>query len=146
MHVLFVHQNYPAQFGHVARALVRQGWACSFVSTLPPGEEQGVRRLQYRPKGGATEQGHYCARSFENAVAHAQGVWEECRRHPELPPPTWSSAHSGFGSTVFLRELYDAPVVNYFEYFYHTHDSDMDFRPEFPAGELDAPRRCAATP
>ena len=40
--------------------------------------------------------------------------------------------HSGFGSTLFLRELYDCPIINYFEYFYHTTNSDMDFRPDFP--------------
>ena len=39
--------------------------------------------------------------------------------------------HSGFGSTLFLRELYpDVPVINFFEYFYRPRDSssDMDFR------------------
>ena len=39
--------------------------------------------------------------------------------------------HSGFGSTLYLRELYpDVPVMNFFEYFYRPHDvdSDMDFR------------------
>jgi glycosyltransferase involved in cell wall biosynthesis len=33
--------------------------------------------------------------------------------------------------------LYDCPVVNYFEYFYRTRDSDMDFRPDFPTGEME---------
>jgi glycosyltransferase involved in cell wall biosynthesis len=36
-----------------------------------------------------------------------------------------------------LRELYDCPVVNLFEYYYRPHDSDMDFRPEFPPREID---------
>ena len=45
--------------------------------------------------------------------------------------------HSGFGSTLFLSELYDCPIINYFEYFYRTKDSDMDFRPDFPCLEID---------
>jgi glycosyltransferase involved in cell wall biosynthesis len=45
--------------------------------------------------------------------------------------------HSGFGSTVFLADLYDAPIINYFEWYYGAHDSDMDFRPEFPSTELN---------
>jgi glycosyltransferase involved in cell wall biosynthesis len=45
--------------------------------------------------------------------------------------------HSGFGSTIFLRELYDCPIVNYFEYFYRPRNSDMDFRPDFPSLEID---------
>jgi glycosyltransferase involved in cell wall biosynthesis len=40
--------------------------------------------------------------------------------------------HSGFLSTAFLRELYDCPIVNYFEYYYRTSGADMDFRPDFP--------------
>ncbi|MBX6315759.1 MAG: glycosyltransferase [Isosphaeraceae bacterium] len=137
MHVLFVHQNFPAQFGHIARHLIRShGFQCSFVSELPPGVFDGVRRFQYRPQGGATEHNHYFTRSFENAVAHAQGVYEACRRQPDLRPDL-IVGHSGFGSTLFLRELYDCPIINYFEYFYRPHDSDMDFRPEFRAAEID---------
>jgi len=46
--------------------------------------------------------------------------------------------HSGFGSTLFLPELYPGvPIINYFEFYYHPHQSDMDFRPEFPPSELD---------
>src|SRR5262249_4130091 len=48
--------------------------------------------------------------------------------------------HSGFGSTLFLADLYDAPIINYFEYYYHGRNSDMDFRPEFPVHELDVLR------
>jgi glycosyltransferase involved in cell wall biosynthesis len=138
MHVLFVHQNFPAQFGHIARHLIRTlGWSCTFVSTTPAGEVDGIRKIAYESKGGARETTHYCSRTFENAVWHAHGVYEACRSHPELRPDV-IVGHSGFGSTLFLPELYPGvPVVNYFEFYYHPHDSDMDFRPEFPLDELD---------
>jgi glycosyltransferase involved in cell wall biosynthesis len=136
MHVVFVHQNYPAQFGHIARTLARRtGVRCSFVSELPPGIDANVERLQYHVRGGATEQNHYCSRTFENSTWHAHAVYEALRSRPDIIPDL-IVGHSGFGSTLFLRELYDAPVINYFEYFYHTKDSDMDFRPDFPASEL----------
>lgn len=45
--------------------------------------------------------------------------------------------HSGFGSTTFLADLYDCPIINYFEYYYHGRNSDLDFRPEIPVKELD---------
>ncbi len=138
MHVLFSHQNFPAQFGHIARHLVRsQGWTCSFVSQTPPGEWHGVRKIQYKTTGGARETTHYCSRTFENGVWHTHGVYEACKGIPDLQPDL-IVGHSGFGSTLFLRELYpDAPVVNYFEYFYRAHDSDLDFLPNNGAQELD---------
>jgi glycosyltransferase involved in cell wall biosynthesis len=138
MHVLFVHQNFPAQFGHIARHLVKQrGWTCTFASETPPGEVAGIRKIQYKPGGGARESTHYCSRTFENSVWHAHGVFEACKAHPEVRPDL-IVGHSGFGSTLFLPELFpNAPVINYFEYYYRPHGSDMDFRPEFPSAQLD---------
>jgi glycosyltransferase involved in cell wall biosynthesis len=142
MHLLFVHQNFPAQFGHIARYLIREhSFTCTFASNqpAPAGVSDGIRRLYYQPQGGATRQTHYCARSFENAVAHAHGVYEACRQQPDLRPDL-VVGHSGFGSTLFLRELFPCPVINYFEYYYFPHGSDMDFRPEFMPPALDVLR------
>ena len=132
MHVLFVHQNFPAQFGHAAGHLAQhKGFRCTFLSEKPPGISGGIERIQYRLRGGATEQTQYCSRTFENAVWHSHAAYEALAQRPDVRPDL-VVAHSGFLSSVFLRELYDCPIVNYFEYYYHTTDSDMDFRPEFP--------------
>jgi glycosyltransferase involved in cell wall biosynthesis len=134
-HVLFVHQNYPAQFGHVAAWLADRGCRCTFVSRKPAANGP-VERIQYRLRGGATKHNHPCTRPFENATHHALGVYAALRARPDVRPDL-IVGHSGFGSTLYLRELYPrAPIVNYFEYYYHTRDSDMDFRPEFPPSEL----------
>lgn len=143
MHVLFVHQNYPAQFGHVAAYLARKhGFRCTFVSQRPPARSGLVERVQYRIRGGATKQNHYCSRSFENAVWHAEAVYRALRARPDIKPDL-VVGHSGFGSTLFLRRLYSCPVVNYFEYFYRSKDSEMDFRPDFPSGEAQNLRAMA---
>lgn len=140
MHVLFVHQNFPAQFGHVARYLIREhGFRCTFASNRPAGEYEGIRLIHYDPVGGATEQTHYCVRTFENAVAHTHGVYEALKAQGDLAPDL-IVGHSGFGSTLFLRELFDCPIINYCEYFYHPHGSDLDFRPEFPPTEINVLR------
>jgi glycosyltransferase involved in cell wall biosynthesis len=137
MHVLFVHQNFPAQFGHVAEYLTKQhGYRCTFVSQKPDGEVGGIRSVNYKLNGGATKHNHYCSRTFENGVWHAHAVYEALQRNPEIQPDL-VVGHSGFGSTLFLRELYRCPIVNYFEYFYRPTNSDMDFRPDFPSEELD---------
>src|SRR5688572_19916382 len=131
MHVLYVHQNSPAQFGHIAKHLVeRLGWRCSFVSETPGGNIGGIEKIQYKTAGGATKHNHFCSRTFENTVWHSDAVFNALRRRPDIQPDL-IVGHSGFGSTLFLRELYPTvPIINFFEYFYHPHDpdSDMDFR------------------
>lgn len=131
MHILYVHQNFPAQFGHIAAYLHRtRGWRCSFVSETQPGVVDGVEKVQYKIAGGATVQTHFCSRTFENAVWHTYAVYQALKARPDLKPDL-IVGHSGFGSTLFLPELYpDVPIINFFEFFYHPHglDSDMDFR------------------
>jgi glycosyltransferase involved in cell wall biosynthesis len=132
MHILFIHQNFPAQFGHIAAYLIRQKhFRCTFVSQHPTGMVDGIERIQYHLRGGATEQTHYSSRTFENAIWHSHAIYDALAQRPELKPDL-VVAHSGFHSTVLLRELYDCPIINYFEYYYLTRGADMDFRPDFP--------------
>src|SRR3954452_15669899 len=131
MHVLFVHQNFPAQFGHIAAHLAkRHGYRCTFATERRAGRVGDIECVQYKVDGGATKHNHYCTRTFENAPRHALGVYDALKARPDVKPDL-VVGHSGFGSTLFLRELYpDVPVINYFEYYYipHDPDSDMDFR------------------
>jgi hypothetical protein len=48
--------------------------------------------------------------------------------------------HSGFGPSMFLPSLYDAPVINFFEYFYRPVGRDLGYRPELPVTEAMLPR------
>jgi glycosyltransferase involved in cell wall biosynthesis len=131
MHVLYVHQNFPAQFGHIAQHLVeKMNWQCTFVSQTPGGKVAGIEKIEYQLAGGATQANHFCSRTFENTVWHCDGVYHALRQRPDIRPDL-IVGHSGFGSTLFLRELYpDVPVINFLEYYYLPHDldSDMDFR------------------
>jgi hypothetical protein len=138
MNLQFVHQNFPAQFGHIAQHLIRNlGWSCTFVSQTPAGKVGGICKIQYRTAGGARETTHDCSWTVENTTWHAHTIFEACKAERDLRPDL-IVGHSGLGSTLLLPELYpDVPVVNYFEFYYHPHHSDMDFRPEYPAQELD---------
>lgn len=140
MHVLFVHQNYPAQFGHIADHLVRRhGFRCTFVSQRPAARDGQFERVTYTVRGGATDKSHYCSRTFENAIWHTHAVYEALAARPDIQPDL-IVGHSGFGSTLFLRDLYRCPIINYFEYFYRPVNSDMDFRPDFPCLPIDRAR------
>jgi len=131
MHVLFVHQNFPAQFGHVATYLVeKMKWPATFVTHVGTGTLGGVELVQYAITSGATAANHFCSRTFENYVWHADGIYHALRDRPNIKPDL-IVAHSGLGTSVFLRELYpDVPVIGLFEYYYRPHhpQSDMTFR------------------
>ena len=44
MHILFIHQNFPAQFGHIAAWLIRQkGFRCTFLSAACTGNHRRHR-------------------------------------------------------------------------------------------------------
>jgi len=79
---------------------------------------------------------------FENAVGHARGVYEALKGRRDVRPDL-VVAHSGFGSSLYLPYLYDAPIVNFFEYFYRPVGQDLGYRPETPVTETHLLRsRC----
>jgi glycosyltransferase involved in cell wall biosynthesis len=135
VHVLFVHQNFPAQFGHIAKYLAEHhSFRCTYISQQPAREFAGVELIHYEPKSGATAKNHFCSRTFENQMWHSHAVFEVLRARTDIRPDL-IVGHSGFVSTLFLRELYDCPIINYFEYFYRTRNSDFDFRHDLPPTE-----------
>lgn len=135
MHVLFLHQNFPAQFRYIAPRLVQDyGWQCSFMTANDQGSLPGVSKLIYRCTGGATKANHFASRNFENTVNEAHAVFETLKYRQDLRPDL-IVAHTGFGSSLFLPYLYDAPLINFVEYFYRPVGQDIGFRPEMPVTE-----------
>src|SRR2546428_10054827 len=111
MNILFVHQNYPAQFRYLAPRLASEfGWRCTFATrnTKAP-NLPGVDRIVYRLNSGPTHANHFCTRAFEAAVGHAHAAYDALKARGDIRPDL-VVAHSGFGSSLFLPHLYDAPV------------------------------------
>lgn len=135
MHILFVHKNFPAQFGHIAEKLaVEHGVRCTFATNRQQPSTSTIEIVHYQPRGGATQSTHYCSRTFENYIWNSHAVYETLRQRPDIQPDL-IVGHSGFGTTAFLADLYDVPIINYCEYYYSGRNSDIDFRPEFPCEE-----------
>ncbi len=125
MHVLFVHQNYPAQFGHLANHMEQKlGWKTTFL-TKWKGEKGMTPLLKYEPKRGSTQQTHFLSRNFTNCAAQAQGVYAAAQQMQERPDIVLG--HSGFGSTLLLKELFHCPVVNLFEFFYNQGTTAVEY-------------------
>ena len=114
MNILYVHQNYPAQFGHIAKYLIREkGWNCSFVSKTNPGIDKGVRKIQYFLRGQSSPKAHMCGRFFENSMWSTHAVYEALKPVRALMDLDLIVGHSSFVSTLLPRELFpDTPIIN----------------------------------
>ena len=142
MNILFVHQNCPGQFKHLAPALVAQGHKVVFVTQKGKPTPDGVTKIEYAPHRKAGEKTHPYLVSSEAAVLNGQAVarvgfgLREKGFHPDV-----MIGNPGWGETLFLKDVWpDRPLISLSEFFYRGHGSDVGFDPEFDGG-LDAPLR-----
>ncbi|HUE94614.1 hypothetical protein [Pseudomonas sp.] len=135
MKVLFIHQNFPGQFRHIAAHLAKQ----PDVQVLAIGREQapglpGVRLLRYKPLRSASTHTHAYVRSFEDGVLHGQQV---LRLLLDLKAkgyrPDVIVAHPGWGETLYAKDAFPhTRLIHFCEYYYQAQGADADFDPEFP--------------
>ncbi len=132
MHVLMVHQNYPAQFGILAAELMRRyGWKVTYL-TKWEGKTDALPMIKFKNAGGTTDKVHFLARNFDTCSRAAVGAWQAVRE-AGLKDVDVVLGHSGFGSTLLLGDLLGCPVVNLFEYFYRPESTENSFRTDYPA-------------
>jgi len=143
MRFLFVHQNFPGQFRHVARALADDprheviGIGDARTVKLGHGLHPRLAVVAYpSPKCGG-QQTHPYLRDFEGQVRRGQRLF---RAAMQLKAkgfiPDVVVVHPGWGEGLFLRELFPAARhIHYCEYFYHANGGDIGFDPEFPASQ-----------
>lgn len=135
MRVLFIHQNFPGQFRHLAAHLAKR----DDVEVLAIGREQapgmaGVRLLRYKPHRKASPQTHPYVRTFEDGVLHGQQV---LRLLLDLKGkgyrPDVVVAHPGWGESLYVKEAFpSARLIHFCEYYYQARGADAGFDPEFP--------------
>jgi len=131
--VLFIHNNFPGQFGDLATALMERGVRCvAFGQKHAPGVP-GVAMLRYSPPRGSTEGIYTLAVRPESDLIRAELTYHAARRAVESGfVPDVIIGHTGWGETLFLDEVYpDARQVLFPEFYYRT-DLDVGFDPEFP--------------
>lgn len=140
MNVLFVHNNFPAQYRFLARELADnpENKVISIGSATAIAQP-GIRLIKYSMPGADTGIVHPFSRRFD----------QECRRAEEvlysLSSLTGSGfvpdvifAHPGWGETLPLRTIFPkAKIVLYCEFFYGAEGKDVGFDPEFPMTGLD---------
>jgi glycosyltransferase involved in cell wall biosynthesis len=143
MRVLFAHQNYPAQFVHLAPALKRAGADVAALTMNAVPDPQGVTVVQSRSKH-STSASHPWARDFETKIIRAEATLRSARflRDKGFNPDV-IVAHPGWGDTMFLKTVWpEARLGIYCEYFYRVDGGDHQFDPEFPKLQDPLEARC----
>ena len=137
MKILFIHQNFPGQFKFLAPALVKQGHQV-VAMTMQKSEIkswQGVSLVQYNAQRGSTPKVHPWVSDFETKTIRAEACFRaalEMKAKGFVPDVI--VAHHGWGESLFLKEVWPkAKLGIYCEFYYHPHDADVGFDPEFPA-------------
>ena len=135
MKILFVHQNFPGQYKHLAPALAREGHDVVALSMRkhPPTMWQGVRVLTYQAQRGSSKQLHPWVSDFETKVIRGEACLQAALQlKKDGFEPDAIVVHPGWGEGLFLRDVWPhARIGLYCEFFYRTEGQDVNFDPEF---------------
>jgi len=146
VNILFVHQNFPGQYKHLAPAMAQQGHTVVAIGekkNLKPQAIQtlsqvGVKVIGYDTPQGASSSTHHYIRGLEAAVRRGQAVVRTSlvlREKGFLPDVV--CAHPGWGEALYLKDIFpEAKHLYFLEFFYRARGSDVGFDPEFP-NQLD---------
>lgn len=143
MRFLFVHQNFPGQFLHVVRHLVKaQQHDIVFISENNDNIINGVRKVPYAKPLPAAAETHVAARELDGAVRRADAAGRTAANLKLLGyEPDIVIGHHGWGEMLNMRDVWPkVPMLGYLEFYYQPLGIDVGFDPEFPTGVDDFPR------
>ena len=140
MKILFVHQNFPGQFLHLAPALQARGHECLALTDVTNTRNSSIQTVKYRhsatpPDPAACRLG----RNFTQMSDRGVTVARACLQLSEKGyAPDVIFGHSGWGETLFLKEVWpEAKLIVYAEFYYKGRGADVGFDLEFGAASFD---------
>jgi glycosyltransferase involved in cell wall biosynthesis len=137
MRLLFVHQNFPGQYRHLAAHYARQPG----FRVVGIGEKANVLR---QPRLPGVQLLGYDLPELEKPDPFNASVLKAIHRGKRVAAgalhlkrqgfsPDVIFAHIGWGEALFLKDVFPkARVLLYCEFFYRASGGDMGFDPEFP--------------
>ncbi|MBK6465961.1 MAG: glycosyltransferase family 4 protein [Rhodobacter sp.] len=141
MKVLFVHQNFPGQFLHLAPALVARGHDCRALTDSGNARQSPIPTWRYKhgPEKvdpAATRLGRNYTTMSDRGVTVARAALQ--LREKEGYVPDVICGHSGWGETLFLKEVWpEAKLLVYAEFYYRGRGADVGFDREFSPPTFD---------
>ena len=137
MHAMFIHPNFPAQFGHIAQHLaMTRGWQCTVVTSIDTTQLQlPFVHINYKLAPGPQPKVFYNPDSLQGHFDHLAAVYRSLRSVPQIKPDL-IVGHISYGTLLYLRNLYPGPFIGYYELLPPPFwSNDLVLRPEFPPPE-----------
>ena len=135
MKILFIHQNFPAQFVRIAPELAKMGHEVhAFVMKKEvPEEWNGVKMHGYMPIKGTATGVHAWIADLETKVIRADSLFRRLLvLRDEGFIPDMVIAHPGWGESLFVKDVWpDTRLGIYCEFNYQEKGLDVGFDPEF---------------
>jgi glycosyltransferase involved in cell wall biosynthesis len=138
--VLYVHNNFPAQFRDLAQTLIARGVRCVAIAGEHAPGLPGVEMVRYRLSRGSGKDVFDLAVRAEADLLRGRSALEAARwlQNQGLAPQL-IVGHPGWGETSLLHHVFpDVKQILYPEFFYHGRHSDIDFDPEFWTADEEA--------
>ncbi|OYU19711.1 MAG: glycosyl transferase family 1 [Rhodobacteraceae bacterium PARR1] len=141
MKILLIHQNFPGQFLHLAPALAARGHEVLALTDKNNSRTAPVPVMRYDHKAQVVDPGQCrLGRNYTQMSDRGVTVARACLRWREDKGyiPDVIFGHSGWGETLFLKEVWpEAKLLVYAEFYYKGRGADVGFDPEFSPRTFD---------
>ena len=143
MKVLFVHQNFPAQFKNLAPALIALGHDVKALAINNNPTPAGIEVVHYKSLRANTPKIHPWLLDMESKVIRAEAAfYAALKMRDEGFNPDVIIAHPGWGEALFLKDVWpNARMGLYAEFYYEADKNDIGFDPEFSKTHISEPCR-----
>jgi glycosyltransferase involved in cell wall biosynthesis len=143
MRILFVHQNFPGQFKHLAPVLAadKNNQVIGFSMNNVQGSES-LRVINYQVAREAVKDTNELLREFQTKMLRADAAYDAAHKLKKSGfTPDIIVAHPGWGESLFLKDVWPSARLGiYCEFYYQSKGTDVGFDPEFSEPAADRTR------
>lgn len=135
MQILFIHQNFPGQFRHVAEHLAKDNnYKVKALCQPHAPKLAGIETHTYTPARKPSPNTHHYNRGLEAHTLNGQAVFNVLLQLKKTGyQPDIVLVHTGWGEALYVKDVFpQTKLIGFFEFYYRALGQDTDFDTEFP--------------